>query len=132
MDEAESLVAAWLRHWEDHGFGYAVVEEVADHQVLGFAGAKHQRVVGRDVLNLYYRFAPEAWGRGAATESARAVVEALSPRFPHLPILARVAINNPSSIRVAGRLGLTRQDVTDPQDPVPHLLLASAPLVPAI
>lgn len=128
LDQARSLVAAWTQHWDEHAFGYAVVVDAADHRVLGFAGAKHQRVVGQDVLNLYYRFAPESWGHGFATESTAAVADHLAARFPNLSLLARVATNNPASIRVAQRLGLLRQDVVDPDDRVPHVLYASLPL----
>lgn len=129
VDEAIALVAAWTRHWDEHGFGYAVVEHHGGHPALGFAGAKHQHVVGCDVLNLYYRFAPEAWGNGYAVECMRAVIDELAARLPELPVLARAATNNPA-VRVAERVGLVRQDVVDPHDPVPHVLLASSTLLP--
>lgn len=71
--------------------------------------------------NLYYRFDPSAWGQGYASEAAAAVVARLADEWPDLPVVARVATNNPVSVRVAERIGLVLQDAQ-------HVLHASAPL----
>ena len=72
--EASALVARWVRHWEDHGFGYWCVRESRSDRIIGYAGVKRMLIHGRPVLNLVYRFVPEVWGRGFATEAASAVV----------------------------------------------------------
>lgn len=135
--EALELYAAWLAHWDAHGFGYATVRdgsgqqlrsgEAAGPTVLGFAGLKWQEVLGHRVLNLYYRFAPESWGNGYATEAARTLTAWAGQRHRATPVLARVAIANPASRRVAEKAGLTLIDDRDPADPVPHRLLLSRP-----
>lgn len=130
VEQASVRLDEWLSHWAEHGFGYAGVEVPGGGTVVGFAGAAHHTLAGRPVLNLYYRFDPESWGHGYAGGAVGAVVEWARVHQPELPLVARVATNNPSSIRVAERAGLVRQSVTDPTDPVDHLLFASLTLPP--
>lgn len=120
--EAESLIDVWGAHWEKHGFGYAVVRERGGDAVLGFTGMKHQTVLGRDVLNVYYRFAPAAWGRGFATEALAGVLDRLAPESERSPVVARIATNNPESESVVARLDFAPVERQDPRDPVPHRL----------
>jgi [ribosomal protein S5]-alanine N-acetyltransferase len=129
-DQAPALLAAWMDHWEAYSFGYASVQLRAGGALVGFAGAKHQTILGQPVLNLYYRFDPAAWGRGYATEAAVAVVGWCRSHRADLPVIARVADNNPASIRVAQRSGLLLQRVHDTADPGAHQIYASAQLQP--
>ena len=66
---------------------------------------------GRPVLNLVYRFVPEVWGRGFATEAASAIVSRALDELPERTIVARVRPDNRSSQNVAMKAGLQR-DVT--------------------
>lgn len=122
----------WRRHWDAHGFGYAVLEPCdrssgALPPVLGFAGLRWGEVLDHQVLNLYYRLDPAAWGRGLATEAASVLVAWAARQWPDVPVLARVATNNPASRRVAEQVGLAAIAETDPNDEVPHVLLLSNP-----
>ena len=45
-------------------------EHYPDGPVIGFCGVRHGTWLVRPVLNLGYRFAPEAWGRGLASSVA--------------------------------------------------------------
>lgn len=131
--QAQELLVHWRQHWRHHGFGYAVLRrrqvpaptgpDVGE--VLGFAGLKWQTLLGRDVLNLYYRFAPESWGQGFAAETATTLVQWANLTLPQAPVVARVALNNPASMRVAEKAGLRSITATDPDDHVPHQLLLS-------
>lgn len=127
-DDAQTLLDAWQTHWERCGFGYASVRRRGLDKVIGFAGVKVQAVAGHDVLNLYYRFAPEAWGHGYAGEAATALVEWSTSHHAHRPVIARVARHNPRSIRTASAAGLELTQVQDPRDPVPHWIYCSRPL----
>ena len=93
-------------HWAVVGFGYWVVRE--SEETLGFCGVKFMRLPDRPVLNLFYRFAPQAWGRGFASEAATAVVRWVSTNAPDHPIIARVRPDNVASQRVAVNAGLAR------------------------
>lgn len=127
-EQAEQLLDAWVAHWDAYGFGYATVLRRSDGAILGFAGAKHQRLSGRPILHLYYRFDPAVWGQGYATEATTAILRRVGADLPELPVVARVATNNPGSVTGAQRVGLLLQDEQDPHDSVEHQLYASARL----
>ena len=115
LTEAAELVARWVRHWEEHGFGYWCVRQPGSDRIVGYAGVKRMVVHGRPVLNLVYRFAPEVWGRGFATEAAAAVVSTAVDGMPRETILARVRPDNRSSQNVALKVGLRRDAAMDCQ-----------------
>jgi len=104
--EAEDLYQRWDNHWLRHGFGYWVVGE--SQETLGFCGVKFMRMPERPVLNLFYRFAPSAWGRGFASEAATAVVRWVTANVSDHPVIARVRPDNVASQRVAVKAGLAR------------------------
>ena len=98
----------WLAHWDRHGFGYWVVED-DDGAVIGFSGVRHQTWQGRPVLNLYYRFAPEVWGRGLASSVAAHAVRWAAEHRPDLPVIAYTTEDNVGSQRTAAAAGLIRR-----------------------
>jgi ribosomal-protein-alanine N-acetyltransferase len=111
--DAEHLYGRWDEHWRRHGFGYWVVLEGESEKILGFAGVKVVRFREFEVLNLFYRLDPQAWGAGVATEAARTVVAWASEHLPEWTIVARVRPNNVASQRVACRAGLVRAEHLD-------------------
>jgi len=102
---SERTLDRWLAHWEVHGFGYWLAEH--EGAVVGCGGVE---VLRDDVLNVYYRFLPEAWGKGLASELVAAAVS-LTP--PGRLLLARVRPGNDPSVRVAGRNGFERRPDLD-------------------
>jgi ribosomal-protein-alanine N-acetyltransferase len=113
--EAAELVAQWIRHWEEHGFGYWCGRESGSNRIIGYAGVKWMLIHGRPVLNLAYRFVPEVWGQGLATDAAAAVVSRASAEMPAATILARARPDNRSSENVALKAGLQRDATMDCQ-----------------
>lgn len=110
---AEELVSRWVRHWDERGFGYWCVREAGRASVVGYCGLKSMSARGRPVLNLIYRFTPDVWGRGYATEAARAAVTWAIAAHPEATILARVRPDNQASQRVALKAGLQRDPTLD-------------------
>ena len=82
--------------------------DLVDTDLAGTAGLRPLEDLG---LEIFYSLAPGSWGRGYATEAARAVLaHALGPLG--LPeVLAEVDEGNAASIAVIERLGMTRFDV---------------------
>ena len=114
--DAEDLYRRWDAHWRRHGFGYWVMRARHGREpeaVLGFCGVKLMPLHGRDVLNLFYRLDPPAWGNGMATEAATAVVVWAAQHVPDRPVVARVRPDNVASARVAARAGLHRAEDLD-------------------
>jgi [ribosomal protein S5]-alanine N-acetyltransferase len=118
---SEETLRAWLRQWDEVGVSYWVVTLPTDGEVIGFGGVRGINWSDRDVLNLYYRFTPVAWGHGYATETARAAVELAREHLSALPIVARVRTVNIASARTAERAGLVwRPDLDDEE----HMVFA--------
>ncbi|WP_323385573.1 GNAT family N-acetyltransferase, partial [Streptomyces calidiresistens] len=105
-EAAISRYIEWDRCWRVFGHGYRTVRFLDDPTVIGFCGLKPSRVAGVPVLNLFYRFFPAHWGRGAASEAAAASVRWGAERMPRLPVVARIRPANTASRRVALRAGL--------------------------
>jgi ribosomal-protein-alanine N-acetyltransferase len=114
--EAEDLYRRWDKHWNSNGFGYWSIRWRDGSQpdpILGFCGLKVMRLNNRDVLNLFYRLDPAAWGDGVATEAASAVVAWAVAHLSDRPVIARVRPDNVASARVATRAGLRRAEDLD-------------------
>jgi len=90
------------------GYGLWLIHEKVGTDLVGTAGLRPLEDLG---LEIFYSLAPGSWGRGYATEAARAVLaHALGPLG--LPeVLAEVDEGNAASIAVIERLGMTRFDV---------------------
>lgn len=110
---AEDLYRRWDDHWQHHGFGYWTIRARNAREPVGFCGIKLMRFHDHDVLNLFYRLAPSAWGDGLATEAATAVVGWAGERRPQYSVIARVRPENVASARVAVRAGLHRAEHLD-------------------
>lgn len=113
VDRSEQQLLHWLAHWAEHGYGYWSVER--EGRVVGFGGLMLLPAWrgGEDALNLYYRFEPESWGRGYATETARAALALAGRELPRLLVVARIRPSNAESVRVAERAGMVRRPDLD-------------------
>ena len=102
----------WSGHWEQ-GLGYWIVEESVLGRPIGVCGVKAVDLHGRPSWNLLYRFLPEAWGNGYASEAARASIEAAAQVDASRPVVARIRPANSGSAPVAETIGLVRRPDLD-------------------
>ena len=107
-EEVTEVIEDSARDFAAAGYGLWLIQEQGRAELVGTAGLRPLEDLG---LEIFYSLAPDSWGRGYATEAARAVVEhALGPLG--LPeVLAEVDEGNTPSIRVIERLGLTPFEV---------------------
>lgn len=97
--------------WDRHGIGrWACVlrSNGDDSEPIGFCGLKY--LDDRAEVDVGYRFLPEHWGRGLATEAGRATLEFGFATIGLESICALVMPGNTRSIRVLVKLGLARVD----------------------
>ena len=107
-DEVRGLLTARRRTGREHGFGPLAVVERASGGCVGEAGL--QLLEAGPDIELTYTLARAAWGRGYATEAARAV---LRWAFAGLRLPRIVAVADPentASLRVLEKLGMRRRD----------------------
>ncbi len=62
----------WLHDYEKYGYGRFAVVHKSDNKIIGFCGVKFLEELTE--TDLGYRFLPEYWGKGIATESSKAIV----------------------------------------------------------
>ena len=107
-DSARAIERSLESH-HAHGFGHCAVilrEPVAGLAAGSFLGSAGAAMLDVDAWNLGYRFGPEAWGHGFATEAAIVALEAARSTLPETPVTARVFAGNTASVRVLERIGL--------------------------
>jgi RimJ/RimL family protein N-acetyltransferase len=113
-------------HWHDHGFGRWAVEIPGEARFIGVVGLAWipYRAHFTPAVEIAWRLARAYWGRGCATEAARA---ALDFGFETLGLDEIVAVTVPANRRsraVMERLGMSR----DPADDYDHPLVTTGPL----
>lgn len=104
--QARDRFAIWRQHWAAYGYGYVAVVEADSNSVVGIGGMQERDLEGERVLNLYYRFLPAAWGKGYATEMARALLEWAHRELPERAVVVITNVDNLPARRVADKLGL--------------------------
>ena len=105
LTEAESwrAMASMIGHWHLRGYGPYVVEEKASANVLGIVGLWYPNDWPEPEIKwgLLRRY----WGRGFASEAARAVKNMAGECVPDLPLISFMDSGNLASIRLAKAIG---------------------------
>jgi RimJ/RimL family protein N-acetyltransferase len=102
--QCRERLASYVLDWEEFGFGYLAVEELATGRVVGWGGVR--LTATERTLNLYYRLAHDALGHGYGHELAQAIVRAAREELPDHTIRASVKRHNRASMATALGAGL--------------------------
>lgn len=114
LETARAALTSWIDHWNDHGFGsWAIALPEAPETVIGFGGIRNRFYGEVERLNLGYRFAVEAWGRGYATELGRAALALAFETLGRDEVVALVRPGHAASIRVLEKLGMAKAGELD-------------------
>lgn len=109
-DETADFLDTVVRRWDEHGFGlWAVVPRAEPGaSCIGFAGLAIPSFLPEvlPAVEVGWRLAPAWWGRGLATEAARASVEFGFERLGLRSIVSIIDPGNAASLRVAEKLGM--------------------------
>jgi RimJ/RimL family protein N-acetyltransferase len=104
--ESKAYLERNLAHWDEHGFGIWILRDPTTGRVMGRAGLRHLRVEEVDEVELAYALLPEFWGRGLATDAARACVT-IGREWLGLPsVVALTTPDNLASQRVLYKASL--------------------------
>ena len=106
-------VQAWLdrqrRRYAAHGFGLWAVVLRETGAVIGQAELTYQPYLDTQVLEVGYLLEPAYWRRGYATEAAWACRDYAFGSLGEDKVSSIIKSDNAPSIRVAERLGMTRE-----------------------
>jgi RimJ/RimL family protein N-acetyltransferase len=107
---SDDLLARFEREWRERGFGlWAMEERAAPGELVGFCGLTVPMFLPEvlPAVEVGWRLARGAWGRGLATEAARAALAFGFEEHAMGEIVAIVQPENVRSLRVAEKLGMT-------------------------
>ena len=88
-------------HYRKHGFGRWAAIRKEDNKFIGWCGLKYNE---ENEIDLGYRFFQDEWGKGYASESARATIKYGNEELGIKEFIGRSANENGASIRVLEKL----------------------------
>ncbi|SCG68154.1 GNAT family N-acetyltransferase [Micromonospora humi] len=112
--ETAERLATYQRHWDEHGFGLYAVELKETGEVAGFTGLAVPAFLPEimPAVEIGWRLGRAHWGRGLATEAARAVVAHTRARLGLRRLVSIHVVGNEASARVMVKLGMSLERET--------------------
>lgn len=107
-EEALGVIRFIRQQYKDFGIGRWAVIEKETNTFIGWTGFKYLKDGPSGVaeyLDLGYRFIYEAWGKGYATETAKACLVYADKHLTTLPIHASSEVGNDGSRHVLEKVG---------------------------
>ena len=107
-DKVHKLISHQLQHWEEHGFGWWAVEPHQERKLIGWNGLQY--LPETEEVEVGFLLSKPFWGKGLATEGARA---SLRYGFEQIGVKTIVAIVHPENVasqRVIEKLGMSFVD----------------------
>ncbi|WP_417677935.1 GNAT family N-acetyltransferase [Roseibium sp.] len=132
-EKSDALIDIARERTREDGFCFSPIEEKETGTFLGFVGLSRPRYAKPlpfdPCVEIGWRLARAAWGKGYATEAARAWIGFGFETLGLDEIVSFTAVSNERSQRVMERLGMHR----DPQDDFLHPAIEpSHPLAPHV
>ncbi|WP_225207426.1 GNAT family N-acetyltransferase [Novosphingobium huizhouense] len=116
--------------WMLYGYGILTCRLRGEEEIVGICGVFHSwRGFGQgmdDTAEIGWIFAERAWGKGIATEAARAVLDWFALAHPGKRVGCMINDTNLASIAVAEKLGFARYDTHLAEDGARLVLLERA------
>lgn len=118
------FLSPMLAHWAGHGFGYwtilvprdawpegepGMADADGDRVIAGLGGPQFHTLAGRSVLNVSYRLAPAAQGRGLAGLVLQHAIRIAPHIAPGTDLVVRTRPANTVARHVAERAGFNDQ-----------------------
>lgn len=111
--ESDALMNRISEHFREHGYGLWCVDR--NGEPVGFTGLSHPWF--RDGVEIGWRLRSQHWGRGYATEAARAVLGHAFTTLGLDEVISFTAVTNTRSRAVMERIGLEYQPDADFEHP---------------
>lgn len=101
-DEADKALKSIIKHWTTHGFGRWAAVDKKTHEFVGFGGLRS--LFGTP--EVVYHLAKSHWGKGLATELARASLWFGFEEHQFERIVAIAKPDNAASMHVMEKIGM--------------------------
>lgn len=107
VEVARAQIGAYA-DWDRYGIGRWATVHKGTGEVMGFAGLKY--LPEFDQVDLGYRFLPQYWGKGLATEASLACLAYGFDTLGLQQIVAFALADNGASLRVLDKVGFSRRE----------------------
>lgn len=102
-DRAAEVIAASDDHFARHGYGLWAVRETQSSELMGVCGFRPSETGEPELLLAFW---PRYWGKGIASEAARAAISYVFDVLGRSQIVAATDVPNAASIGALQRLGM--------------------------
>lgn len=125
--ETDAFIARIQDHFREHGFGLWAVEVKESGECIGYIGLSAPSFTAHftPCVEIGWRLSSKHWGKGYATEGAKAVLEHAFKNLGLSEIVSFTVPANVRSIRVMEKIGMQRDfdgDFAHPKLPAEHRL----------
>lgn len=127
LAQSETMMAHIMAHFEQHGFGFWAVEVKGQIPFIGFVGLSIPKFEAAftPCVEIGWRLAHSAWGKGYASEAARACIDHAFAELTLDELISFTVTSNMRSRAVMERIGMTHDaqgDFDHPRLPEGHPL----------
>jgi RimJ/RimL family protein N-acetyltransferase len=106
LAEAKKIITdVWYKDYEQFGYGRWAVIYKPDNKLIGFCGLKY--LSEANITDLGYRFLPQYWHKGIATESSKMILDYSYKNFEIDTLFGFVMPENPASAKVLEKVGFS-------------------------
>jgi RimJ/RimL family protein N-acetyltransferase len=116
-EECAKAISAFERAWDEHGFGLFALELQASGRLIGFVGLSVPDFLPEILpsVEIGWRLAADQWGKGLATEGARATLAFGFGQAGLDRIVSIHQVGNDASGRIMEKLGMRlERETVDP------------------
>lgn len=105
VEEARELIKnVWFKDYGTYGYGRFATIYKPENKLIGFAGLKY--LPEMDETDIGFRFLPEYWGKGLATEASQEIIRYGFNQLKLNRILGIAMDDNLASCKVLTKIGL--------------------------
>ncbi|NJL64324.1 MAG: GNAT family N-acetyltransferase [Methylacidiphilales bacterium] len=106
IEQTAAKMTSFIDSYIERGYGKWAVIERQTGQLIGYCGIAVEEIEGKRENELGYRFDPNFWGQGLATEAAIACLQYAFNQLKLKYVLGIVYPENKASIRVLEKIGM--------------------------
>ena len=106
LNSAKELIKnVWYEDYKKYGYGRWAVIYKPENTIIGFAGLKYLPEFNE--TDIGFRFLPEYWGKGIATEASKEIIKYGFEKLGLVQIIGIAIAENIGSCKVLERIGMS-------------------------
>jgi RimJ/RimL family protein N-acetyltransferase len=120
-DLVEQVVARWIAHFDEHGWGPYTWRDRATGAFVGWCGLQWTTIAGERAIELLYAIDADRWGQGLTTEASAEILRRADGTWSIEELVAFTLVTNKASQRVMEKSGFVYERDLEHAN-LPHVL----------